>query len=370
MARIPIKAAVLDAPGDPLRVSTLYLSEPGPGEVLVRVEAAGLCHSDLHYLDGTLDVRTPVVLGHEVAGRVEQVGVGVTRLRPGDHVVATVTPSCGACSACVSGRPTLCERTSELRKRSAPLLVDGNGSEVGALAGIGAFAEALVVRDAALALVDDTFDPRLACLLGCCISTGVGAVVHGAAVSPVDTVLVIGCGGVGMAAIQGARISGARRIIAVDLHQAKLDLARQLGATDTLFSADDVAAGVRALCPAGVTRAFEAVGRPETAELAFSLLAPGGVATILGLMPEGSRISISADTLIEGDRRIQGAYMGANRFLADIALLTDHYRGGQLDLESMVTAVVTLDALDEGFAAMRSPGSIRTVALFTEGRAA
>jgi alcohol dehydrogenase/S-(hydroxymethyl)glutathione dehydrogenase/alcohol dehydrogenase len=133
---------------------------------------------------------------------------------------------------------------------------------------------------------------------------------------------------------------------------------------------DDIAGAVRAICPTGVTRAFEAVGRPETAELAFSLLAPGGIATVLGLMPAGSRISVPADALIEGDRRIQGAYMGANRFLADIALLTDHYRGGRLDLESMVTAVVTINALDDGFAAMRSPGSIRTVALLGEGLAA
>ena len=332
MPRIPIKAAVLNEPGTPLRVTTLFLDEPGPGEVLVRVEAAGLCHSDLHYLNGTLDVSTPVVLGHEVAGRVEQVGPGVTRLRPGDRVVATVTPNCGACPECVSGRPTLCERTSDLRDRPAPLLVDADGSPVGALAGIGAYAEALVVRDSALAVIDDEIEPRVACLLGCCISTGVGAVIHGAAVTPADTVLVIGCGGVGMAAIQGARISGARRIIAVDLHQAKLDLARQLGATDTVLSMDDIAGAVRAICPTGVTRAFEAVGRPETAELTFSLLAPGGIATVLGLMPAGSRISVPADALIEGDRRIQGAYMGANRFLADIALLTDHYRGGRLDL--------------------------------------
>ncbi|MDN4596687.1 Zn-dependent alcohol dehydrogenase [Leifsonia virtsii] len=364
MARIPITAAVLETPGEPLRATTVYLDEPGPGEVLVRTEAAGLCHSDLHYLNGSLAIVTPVVLGHEVVGRVDQVGTGVTRLRPGDRVVATVTPSCGACSQCVSGHPTQCLRVGELRERAEPLIVDADGVEVGSLAGIGAFAEAFVVREAALALVTDDVDPLAACLLGCCISTGVGAVVHGAAVSASDTVLVIGCGGVGMAAIQGARICGARRIVAVDLHPEKLELARQLGATDVILASDDVRGRVDTIAPNGVTRAFEAVGRPATAELAFSLLAPGGVATILGLMPEGSRINVDASALIEGDRKLQGAYMGGNRFLADIDLLTDHHRTGRLDLESMVTGVVSLNDINDGFDAMRDPQSIRTVVDF------
>ncbi len=364
MARIPVEAAVLESPGEPLRMRTLFLDEPGPGEVLVRTEAAGLCHSDLHYLNGSLDIATPVVLGHEVAGTVVRTGPGVGRLRAGDRVVATVTPSCGACPQCVSGHPTRCRRVAELRQRPEPLLIDADGAPVGTLAGIGAFAEAFVVRESALAVIGDDLDPRVACLLGCCISTGVGAVVHGAAVTPDDTVAVIGCGGVGMAAIQGARISGARCVIAVDVHEAKLQLARRLGATDTIVSAPDVRERVLAIRPGGVTRSFEAVGRPETAELAFSLLAPGGVATILGLMPEGSRISVDAAPLIEGDRRIQGAYMGANRFLADLPSLADHHRSGRLDLEAMVTMVVPPERMNEGFAAMREPSSIRTVVDF------
>ncbi|WP_440711784.1 zinc-binding dehydrogenase [Herbiconiux sp. YIM B11900] len=360
MSRIPIQAAVLTAPGEPLQLQTLYLDEPGPGEVLVTVEAAGLCHSDLHYITGSLPITTPAVLGHEVAGRVERVGVGVTRIAVGDRVVATVTPSCGSCPECVSGNPTLCERVSELRRRPDALLVDADGRPVIALGAIGAFAEAIVVPEASLAVVAD-LNPQLACLLGCCISTGVGAVVHGASVSASDTVVVIGCGGVGMAAIQGARISGARRIIAVDIHDDKLALARALGATDVISAADDVRTEVLALTVGGVTRAFEAVGRPETAELAFSVLAPGGVATILGLMPVDSTIPIDAASLIEGSRRIQGAYMGANRFLADVAFLVDHAKSGRLDLSSMVTEVVTLEDINTGFEAMRSPASIRTV---------
>lgn len=368
MPRMPVRAAVLTAPGRPLRIDTLFLDEPGPGEVLVRTSAVGLCHSDLHYLRGSLEIATPAVLGHEIAGVVERVGDGVRRLRVGEQVVATVTPACGGCPRCVSGRQTLCERVGELRERDRPRLVDGGGDEVAALGAIGAFAEAVVVPEAALARVDDDVDAAIACLLGCCVSTGVGAVIHGSPVTPADTVAVIGCGGVGMAVVQGARISGARRIVAVDLHADKLALAEKLGATDVVqATSDDVRTSVLELVPGGVTHAFEAVGRAETAELAFSLLAPGGVATVLGLMPAGTRIAVEAAALVEGDRGVRGAYMGANRFLADIPSLIDHLRAGRLDLDTMVTAVVGLDGIDEAFEAMRSPSSIRTVVDFREG---
>lgn len=369
MARIPVRAAVLRVPRKPLEVETVYLDEPRVGEVLVRTTAAGLCHSDRHYLHGSLEIAMPAVLGHEVAGVVERCGPGVNRIAVGDHVVVTIAPSCGQCPECVSGCPTRCTRSGELRSRPEPLLVDEAGEAVTSLGAIGAFAEAFVVAESALAVVEADIPPTVACLLGCCVSTGVGAVIHGAEVGPGDTVAVIGCGGVGMAAIQGARLSGARRIIAIDVHEEKLALASRLGATDFVRSSgEDTRDAVLAIVPKGVTRAFEAVGRPSTAELAFSLLAPGGVATILGLMPAGSRISIEASALIEGDRRLQGAYMGGNRFLADIATLTDHYRSGGLDLDSMVTAVVDLDGLNAGFAAMLTPYAIRTVLSFDEGR--
>jgi alcohol dehydrogenase/S-(hydroxymethyl)glutathione dehydrogenase/alcohol dehydrogenase len=370
MPRIPVCAAVLTAAGQSLRIETLLLDEPRTGEVLVRTAASGLCHSDLHYLTGVLDIPTPAVLGHEVAGVVESVGDGVRRVKAGDRVVVTITPSCGQCASCVSGYATRCERVSELRKRSEPLLTDTAGNAVTSLGAIGAFAEAVVVPESALAVVGD-LDPIGACLLGCCISTGVGAVMHGAAVSPADTVAVIGCGGVGMAIIQGARISGASRIIALDVSPGKLELARVLGASDVLNpTVDNARDAVLSIVPGGVTRSFEAVGRPETAELAFSLLAPGGVATVLGLMPPGSRIGLDAVALIEGDRRIQGAYMGSNRFLADLGPLLEHCRRGSFDLDAMVTSVIDLERINEGFAAMRGPSSIRTVVSFAEGIAA
>lgn len=367
MARVPIKAAVLRTVGAPMDIETLFLDEPGPGEVMVRTAAAGLCHSDLHYFNGSLGIQTPAVLGHEVAGTVERCGPGVSRVAAGDHVVVTITPSCGQCAQCVAGRPTQCTRVSAVRERAAPLLVDEDGEPVTSLGAIGGFAEALVVPESALAIVDAGVPPSVACLLGCCISTGVGAVIHGAKVSPTDTVAVIGCGGVGMAAIQGARLSGARRIIAIDVHEDKLALAGRLGATDFVMSAGDATRdAVLAVVPDGVNHAFEAVGRPATAELAFSVLAPGGVATILGLMPPGSTIRVEASGLIEGDRRLQGAYMGANRFLADVTALTDHYHSGRLDLQRMVTGTVALEDIDAGFSAMTDPSAIRTVIRFEE----
>ncbi len=365
MSRVPIRAAVLRVPGEPMNIETLFLDQPGPGEVMVRTTAAGLCHSDLHYVNGSLDFKAPVVLGHEVTGVVERCGPGVSRIAVGHRVVVTINPSCGQCAQCVSGSPTQCNRVSAIRRRPAPLLVDETGATVNSFGAIGAFAEAIVVSESALAIVDADVPPNVACLLGCCISTGVGAVVHGANVGATDTVAVIGCGGVGMAVIQGARLSGARRIIAVDIHEDKLALARDLGATDFVVSSGNATRDtVLAIVPDGVTRAFEAVGRPATAELAFSILARGGVATVLGLMPPGSLIRIDAAELIEGDRRLQGAYMGSSRFLADVPTLIDHYHSGRLDLKRMVTGTVTLDDINAGFSAMASPATIRTVIHF------
>jgi alcohol dehydrogenase/S-(hydroxymethyl)glutathione dehydrogenase/alcohol dehydrogenase len=365
----PILAAVLEKPGAPLQIRELLLDDPEDYEVLVRTERVGLCHSDLHYLKGSLDISLPAVLGHEVAGIVERVGSAVTRIKTGDRVVATVTPSCGGCRNCLRGRPTQCERVEAMRERQRPKLLAPDGSSVEALGGIGAFAEAFLVGEASAAVVDSALPPQVTCLLGCCISTGVGAVVHGTNIGPDDTVAVIGCGGVGIAAIQGARLAGARRIVAIDALPTKLELARRFGATDTVISSVDpteTLIQVRSLLPHGVSHAIEAVGRSETAELAFSLLTPTGTATILGLMPAGSELRIPADALVYGDRRIQGAYMGANRFLSDVEMFTDHYLNGRLDLDSMVTKQLPFASINEGFEAMADSSTIRIVVDMTD----
>ncbi|MFE7416739.1 Zn-dependent alcohol dehydrogenase [Rhodococcus sp. NPDC057529] len=361
--RTPITAAVLEEPGDKLQLVELLLDEPTDHEVVVRTDRVGLCHSDLHYLNGALSIATPAVLGHEAVGTVEHVGSAVTRLKPGDRVVATVTPSCGLCNSCLRGRPTQCVRVDQLRRRERPKLLTHDNREVEVLGGVGAFAEAFLAGEASLAKVSDDLPLSVACLLGCCITTGVGAVVHGAKVTAEDTVAVIGCGGVGIAAVQGARLAGARRIVAIDAVADKLELARRFGATDTVLATDPTSTADRVIeiLPDGVTHAIEAVGRPQTAELAFTILAPTGTATILGLMPAGAKLSLSADALVYGDRIVQGAYMGANRFLSDVDMFTDHYRTGRLDLDAMVTAELPFTAINDGFAAMADPTTIRIV---------
>ncbi len=364
-------AALFVAPAEPLILTSVNLDDPLDDEVLVRTERVGLCHSDLHYVHGALSIDLPALLGHEVSGVVERVGAAVTRLRPGDRVVATVTPSCGGCRYCLAGRPTQCARVAEMRARARPRVTTLDGQPVSSLGGIGAFAEAFLAREDALASVPPDLPPEVTCLLGCCVMTGVGAVVYGAQVTSEDTVAVIGCGGVGISAIQGARLVGARRVVAIDTQAPKLTLARRFGATDTIVagpSAQDTVQQLLALVPGGVSHAIEAVGRPQTASLAFDLLAPGGTATILGLMPEGERLCISADALVYGDRRIQGAYMGANRFLSDVAMFVDHYRAGRLDLDGMVTAVIPFDQINEGLAAMADPTTVRIVLDMTGDR--
>ena len=343
---------MLEKPGQPLRFVEVLLDEPTDHEVLVRTERVGLCHSDLHYVNGALSITTPAVLGHEVVGTVERVGAAVTRVTPGDRVVATVTPSCGLCSTCVRGRPTQCARVAQMRFRQQPKLLTHNDIDVEVLGGLGAFAEAFLASEQSLATVAPSIPSAAACLLGCCVTTGVGAAVHGAKITAKDTVAVIGCGGVGIAVIQGARLAGARRIVAVDAVTEKLDIARGFGATDVVLADPEpvtTAHRLKELLPDGVSHAIEAVGRPQTAELAFDILAPTGTATILGLMPSGERLSISADALVYGDRILQGAYMGANRFFSDVEMFTDHYAAGRLDLDAMVTAELPFECINEGF---------------------
>ena len=360
-----ITAAVLTKQGEPLELQQVLIDDPLDHEVLVRVERVGLCHSDLHYVHGSLGHRhahDPWPRGgrHRRAHRRRGDPAAGRRPRGRHH-----HPRLWGVRASASGvgRPSACAWTScAIRPRPKHTTLDGE--PIGSLGGIGAFAEAVLVNETALGKVDKSVPPAVACLLGCCVTTGVGAVVHGAEVAPDQTVAVIGCGGVGVSAIQGARLAGARKIIAIDAVADKLDLARKFGATDVVLADPDKAVTVQELhqiVPGGVDHAFEAVGRTVTAELAFECLAPTGVATILGLMPEGSQLSISADALVYGDRGIRGAYMGANRFLSDVEMFTDHYNSGRLDLDAMVTKVLTFAQINEGLDAMADPDTVRVV---------
>lgn len=362
--RTRVAAALMTAPNQALVLQDLFLDSPLRTEVLVRTDYVALCRSDALYVTGSLQIPAPAVLGHEVSGVVERVGSAVRRLSPGDRVVATVSPACGQCAFCLRGRPTQCANLDLSRDRRRPKLVSNLGEPVGTLAGIGAFASAFLVDESALATVPDDVPMDVACLLGCCISAGAGSVLHGTTISPADTVVVIGCGGVGAAAIQAARLKGARRIVAVDLQAEKLDLARRFGATDVVRASTDPFATERALRllePSGYSHAIEAVGRPQTAELAFRVLGPCGTATILGLMPDGEQLVIPAAALVYGDRRLQGAYLGANRFLSDVDLYCSQYRLGRLDLSAMVTTVLPFSRINEAFEAMEEPRSVRVL---------
>lgn len=359
-----VTAAVLTAPQQPLVLQDLFLDAPLRTEVLVRTDYAALCRSDAMYVGGSLRIPVPAVLGHEVSGVVERVGSAVRRVAPGDRVVATISPACGQCTFCLRGRPTQCANLGSSRDRRRPKLMSNLGDPVGTLAGIGAFAGAFLVEESALATVPDDIPMDVACLLGCCVSAGAGSVLHGTSISPADTVVVIGCGGVGAAAVQAARLKGARRIVAVDLQQEKLDLARRFGATDVVRASTDphlTERALRSLEPNGFAHAIEAVGRPHTAELAFRVLGACGTATILGLMPDGEQLVIPAADLVYGDRRLQGAYLGANRFLTDVDLYCSQYRLGRLDLQAMVTDVIPFDRINEAFVAMDDPGCVRVV---------
>ncbi|WP_406293120.1 Zn-dependent alcohol dehydrogenase [Embleya sp. NBC_00888] len=360
-----MRAAVLNAAPGRLEFEDLDLDAPGPREVLVRTAAVGLCHSDLQYLDAHWPTTLPEVLGHEASGVVEAVGAQVTATVPGDHVVACLTAFCGRCRYCLDGRLTLCVDHSRLRTRPRPALLNRHGAEVGRMGGIGAFAERMLVHENSVVPIDRAVPLDRACLLGCAVITGVGAVWHSARVRPGSTVAVLGCGGVGLAAVQGARLAGATAIIAVDIDEHSLAQARLLGATASVdATAEDAVEAVRRLSSGGVDHAFEAIGRRATVEQAFAMLARGGVATVLGMVPDDQPLRITASELFLHEKRLQGSLLGSNRFPADIPRLAELYRQGRLELDAMISQRIGFDDLESGLASLRAGGVNRVIVEF------
>jgi S-(hydroxymethyl)glutathione dehydrogenase/alcohol dehydrogenase len=360
-----ISAAVLtDCPGD-LKAVTLEVDAPAASEVLVRTAAAGLCHSDLHFMQGKYRPPLPIVLGHEIAGIVEQVGSGVSYLSPGDHVAGCLSVFCGECAFCVTGRPYLCTSTSTRRPASGPSRLRLDGAPVHQGGQIGGFAEALLVHEHALVKIDKAMPLDRAAVLGCAVMTGVGAVFRTAQVQPGATVAVIGCGGIGLNVIQGAALAGASRVIAIDQRPAKLDLARRFGATDLLDASQlDPVAAVRELTGGGVEYSFEAIGLTATAEQSFAMLARGGTATVIGLIPGGQRVSLDASEFWMAEKRIQGSTLGSNRFRYDLPRLVDLYLQGRLNLDELVSSRISLDDINAGFAALEAGDVARSVVVY------
>ncbi len=347
----------------PLTIEDIEVSAPEPTEVLVDVVAAGLCHSDLRFIEGSFRHELPAVLGHEVAGIVREVGDEVVSAQVGDHVVMSISVSCGACPLCDAGRRHLCvDKGATRRGAGQPSRLALHGAPVAQFLDLSGFAEQMLVHESAVVPIDAGVSLAHAAVLGCGVATGLGAVFNTAAVQPGERVAVIGCGGVGLSAIQGARIAGASQVIAIDPVADKLELARRLGATDVVSTdePDPVAAVVKLAEGLGVHHVIEAVGRVDTIQDGFRMTRRGGTATVVGLVPAGSVVSIPTDDLFY-ERRLQGSVMGSNDFRIDVPRYLRMYREGVLNLEDMVTRRIALDEINEGFELMREGASVRVV---------
>jgi len=357
-----MKAAVLREVGKPLVIEELSIGKPGPHEVLIRTAAAGVCHSDLHFIEGSYTMPLPAVLGHESAGVVEQVGSEVRSVKPGDHVITCLSVYCGHCDYCLQGHMSLC-RSPEVRTPSAQRL-SKDGAPIGQFAQLSSFAEQMLIHEHACVAIRPDMPLDRAALIGCGVTTGVGAVIHTSKVKAGETVAVIGCGGVGLAAINGAAIAGAGRIIAIDTSPSKANLVRQFGATDFIdASQEDPVAKVMELTKGGVHHAFEAIGLAKTAEQAFNMLARGGTANIIGMIPVGQSISLMGAAFL-GEKRIQGSSMGSNRFPIDMPRFVDFYLSGKLKLDDMISRRIKLEDINDAFAEMKTGQIARSVIVF------
>lgn len=362
-----MKAALLRSVPGEITIEDVQIDKPGPREVLVRTSAAGVCHSDLHYLTGAYDTPVPTVMGHESAGIVEAVGELVTYVQPGDHVITSLSVFCGHCEYCLSGRMALCPHEDTMRGPGQASRLSQNGEEVYQYADVSSFAEQLLVHEHALVKISPDMPLDRASLIGCAVTTGLGAVFRTAKVAPGETVAIIGCGGVGLSAVQGARIAGAGRIIAVDIMDSKLEMATKFGATDTVNASEhDPVAAVLEMARGGVDHAFDAIGLAFTPGQAFGMLRPGGTATIIGMIALGTNIELpGVDFLAE--KRIQGSCMGSNQFRTDAPRFIDFYFDGRLDLDSLVTARRPLEDVGDALHALGTgagDGIARTVITF------
>lgn len=360
-----MRAAVLYEFGQPLVIEELELDSPRDGEVLVRMAASGVCHSDLHVVQGIHPTELPVVLGHEGAGVIEEIGPGVSGLAPGDHVLLSWLPYCGRCAQCVGGRPNLCENVGwyDATMEDGTCRFHRDGLRIHHY-NTSSFAERSVVPARTAIRVDPNLPLTELALMGCAVMTGVGAALNTARVRPGDTVAVVGCGGVGLNVVQGARIAGATMIVAVDVVDSKLELARELGATHTVdASAGDPVQAVRELVPGGVDHAFEALGRPETIETVLGLTGRGGQAVLIGMAPPDARVPLDALTLTLEERCVRGSWYGSCVPLRDFPLLVELYRDGRLRLDPLIDKCA-LEDVNDAFRRMEAGETARSVIVY------
>ena len=361
-----MKASVLTAARTPLTIEDVVCAAPLAHEVLIRTAACGVCRSDLHFVDGAYPHAMPCIPGHEAAGIVEAVGSEVRTVKVGDAVVTCLSAYCGQCEFCVTGRMSLCLGADTRRGKDEPPRITRatDGAPIAQMLNLSAYAEMMLVHEHACVRIDPDMPLDRAAILGCAVVTGAGAVFHSARITPGETVAIVGCGGVGLAAVNAAKIAGAGRIIACDPVAEKRALAVKLGATDTIdAAADDAAKQIVDLTRGGVDHAIEAVGRPASGALAVASLKRGGTATILGMMPLDHKVGLGAMDLL-GGKKLQGALMGGNRFPVDIPRLVDFYLRGALDLDTIIAKRVPLSAINDAFDDLRAGDSVRSVVVF------
>ena len=359
-----MKAAIFHGPKQDLTIEDVEVDNPMGREVLVKTVASGVCHSDLHFVDGFYQFPAPAILGHEAAGIVESVGSDVTEFAPGDHVIACLSAFCGHCDYCLTGQTHLC-RSPEVRRSSTdPPKYTWNGDPVAQFANLSSYAEQMLVYENTLVKIRDDMPLNQAALIGCGVTTGVGAALNTAKVEPGSTVAVFGAGGVGLSAIQGSLIAGARMIIAVDTVESKLATARELGATHIVdASSGDPVEAIKNLTGGGADYTFEAIGLKLTAEQCFEAIRRGGTATIIGMIPQGEKVELDGPSFLQ-EKKIQGSSMGSNRFRVDMPRYIDFYMQGRLKLDEMITRTGRLEDVNEAFRAMKAGEVTRTVLEF------
>lgn len=354
----------------PFSIETLTLNDPGPGEVLVQIASAGLCHSDLSVIDGSRPRPMPMVLGHEASGVVRALGPGTRGIEVDDHVVFSFMPICGVCAMCSVGRPALCERGAQTNAAGTLLsgarrLADADGQPVSHHLGVSAFAEYTVAAQESLVVIDRAFPLDLAALFGCAILTGVGAVITTARVEAGASVAVFGLGGVGLSAVMGAKLAGAHPIVAVDLLASKRELALTLGATHAVdASGGDAATQVRAITGGGAHYAFEVVGSERVLAEAYAATRRGGTTVTVGLPGPQKMLSVPAVTITAEERVIRGSFMGSAVPRRDLPRLMGLYQAGALPVDALLTRTIALDAINEGFDALASGAAVRQLIRF------
>jgi S-(hydroxymethyl)glutathione dehydrogenase/alcohol dehydrogenase len=366
-----MKAAVLNAYGRALSLEDVEIEPPRSGEVQLRIGATGVCHSDYHVIKGEWKYGLPMILGHEAAGVVEAVGLNVTGVKPGDHAVLSFRPACGVCRLCSMGRSVLCEgRTGDrFKMHDGTARVHRNGQDLLVLGRVGSFAERVVVPAEQVVPVRPDVSMEVLALIGCAVTTGVGAVINAAKVEPGSSVAVIGCGGVGLNVIQGAALVNASRIIAVDLLDNKLEYARQFGATDTVNgSTGDAVEQVRALTGGGVDYAFEVIGNGKTVEQAIQMTRVAGTACIVGMAPQGTLASFDPLMFVNKETKLIGTWYGSARPRIDFPRIIELMLAGKLKVEELISRRYTLDQINEGFDRLGRGEVARGVIVFSGGR--